>query len=96
MDRHQELLAEVAALTKGRPHQSRGLALPDLLALVERGNVVLPVSPLHLGVLWTLDRCGAADDRRRRMPKPLPLPLPLHPPPNTAPLSCHAGAAPGA
>lgn len=32
------------------------LQLPDLLLLVRRGNVALPVDPTHLGCLWVLDR----------------------------------------
>lgn len=36
------------------------LQLPDLLTLVRRGNVVLPVDPTHLGCLWVLDRCGSS------------------------------------
>lgn len=54
MERHQPLLEEVAALLKGR--QRDFLTLPDLFALVRRGNVALPVDPTHLGCLWVLDR----------------------------------------
>lgn len=53
-DRHQPLLEEVAALLAGR--QRAHLTLPDLFALVRRGNAALPVDPTHLGCLWVLDR----------------------------------------
>ncbi|PRW45239.1 hypothetical protein C2E21_6322 [Chlorella sorokiniana] len=54
MDRNQALLDEVAWLLRG--HARKHLTLPDLLTLVRRGNVVLPVDPTHLGCLWVLDR----------------------------------------
>lgn len=53
-ERHQPLLEEVAALLAGQ--QRAHLTLPDLFALVRRGNVALPVDPTHLGCLWVLDR----------------------------------------
>lgn len=49
--------------TAGRKHTFSNLSslvfllqLPDLLTLVRRGNVALPVDPTHLGCLWVLDR----------------------------------------
>ncbi len=60
MDRNAQLLEEVRRLLTSGGRQRTHLVLPDLIQLVRRGNVALPVDPTHLSVLWVLDRCAAA------------------------------------
>ena len=89
MDRNAPLLEEVRRLLAAGGRQRAYLTLPDLIQLVRRGNVALPVDPTHLSVLWVLDRCARRRRRRRRRvggaaagaPFSFPLPKPQHLPP---------------